>query len=62
MTYVGDPVLLIQERSDRDDRELIFDVGTDLIQVMLEGDGHRGAEHKDFMERRFRSGEAEFAS
>ena len=62
MTYTGDPVLPIQERSDRDDRELIFDVGTYLTQVMLEGDGYRGAERKDFMERCFRCGASEFAS
>ena len=59
---MGDPVVPIQVRSDPDNRELIFDVGTHLTQVMLEGDGYRGAERKEYMERRFRSGEAEFAS
>ena len=62
VTYTQDPVLTIQERSDRDDRELFFDVSTHLTEVILKGDGYRGAERQEFVARRFRSGEEAFVS
>ncbi len=62
LTYTHDTVLRIPERSSEpEDRKLLFDVGTRLTEVMLEGDAYRGIERQEFVEGRFRDVEAQFA-
>lgn len=60
VTYTHDTVLRIPKRADRDDRQLLFDVGTRLTEALLEGDAYRGQERQDFVERRFKDVEVEF--
>jgi len=61
ITYTHDTVLRIPKHEDRDDRQLLFDVGTRLTEALLEGDAYRGQERQDFVERRFKDVQAEFA-
>ena len=61
ITYTHDTVLRIPKRGDRDDRQLLFDVGTRLTEALLEGDAYGGQERQDFVERRFKDVELEFA-